>query len=97
MTPSRDLCLISGQQHANIITLFQFNSRIFVVDSVVEICDNGMFLEFHEFEMKYRAAVMNGIEPQYILKYNMLNYIVGAREVIAVWYICWLQFDLWCT
>ena len=29
---------------------------------------------------------MNGIELQYILKYNMLNYIaiVRAREVIAV-------------
>ena len=26
---------------------------------------------------------MNGIELQYILKYNMLNYIVRAREVIG--------------
>ena len=45
---------LSGQQQANIyITLFQFNSRIVVENCVIGICDNGMFLEFHEFETKY--------------------------------------------
>ena len=48
---------LSGQQHANIITLFQFNSRIVVENCVVGICNNGMFLEFHEFETKYLAGV----------------------------------------
>ena len=47
-------CQVNNTQ--NIITLFQFNSRI-LVDCVVGICNNGMFLEFHEFEMKYRAGV----------------------------------------
>ena len=28
-----------------------------VEDCVVGICTNGMFLEFHEFEMKYGAGV----------------------------------------
>ena len=38
---------------------------------------------------------MNGIELQYILKYNMLSYIVWAREVIAVWYVGFnLTFDV---
>ena len=48
---------LSGQQHANIITLFQFNSRIVVENCVVGICNNGMFLEFYEFETKYLAGV----------------------------------------
>ena len=48
---------MSGQQHANIITLFQFNSRIVVENCVVGICNNGMFLEFYEFETKYLAGV----------------------------------------
>ena len=40
-----------------------------------------MFLVFHEFnEMKYEARrCINGTEIQY-----MLNYIVRAREVIAI-------------
>ena len=37
---------------------------------------------------------MNGIELQYILKYNMLNYIVRAREVIAVYVGFNLTFDV---
>ena len=48
---------LSGQQHANIISLFQFNSRIVVENCVVGICNNRMFLEFHEFETKYLAGV----------------------------------------
>ena len=45
---------LSGQPQANIyITLFQFNSRIVVENCVIGICNNGMFLEFHEFETKY--------------------------------------------
>ena len=48
---------LSGQQHANIITLFQFNSRIVVENCVVGICNNGIFLEFYEFETKYLAGV----------------------------------------
>ena len=44
---------LSGQQQANIITLFQFNSRTVVENCVIGICNNGMFLEFHEFETKY--------------------------------------------
>ena len=48
---------LSRQQHANIITLFQFNSRIVVENCVVGICNSGMFLEFHEFETKYLAGV----------------------------------------
>ena len=48
---------LSGQQHANIITLFQLNSRIVVENCVVGICNNCMFLEFHEFETKYLAGV----------------------------------------
>ena len=45
---------LSGQQQANIyITLFQFNSRIVVENCVIGICNNGMFLEFREFETKY--------------------------------------------
>ena len=46
---------LSCQQHANIITLF--NSRIVDENCVVGICNNGMFLEFHEFETKYLAGV----------------------------------------
>ena len=34
-----------------------FNSRIVVENCVVGICNNGMFLEFHEFETKYLAGV----------------------------------------
>ena len=73
------------QQQANIITLFQFNSRILVKDFVVGICYSCMFLVFHEFnEMKFRARLcINGTEIQYMLKY-MLNYIVREREVIAI-------------
>ena len=33
--------------HANIITLFQFNSRIVVENCVVGICNDDMFLEFY--------------------------------------------------
>ena len=33
------------------------NSRIVVENCVVGICNNGMFLEFHEFETKYLAGV----------------------------------------
>ena len=46
-----------GQQHANIITLFRFNSRILVEDFVVGTCNSCMFSVFHEFEMKYSAGV----------------------------------------
>ena len=44
-----------------------------------------MFLVFHEFnEMKCRACrCINGTEIQYMMIY-MLNYIVRAREVIAI-------------
>ena len=56
-TPLGRSTQLSGQQHANIITLFQFNSRIVVENCVVGICNNGMFLEFHEFETKYLAGV----------------------------------------
>ena len=52
---------LSGQQHANIITLFQFNSRIVVENCVVGICNKGMFLEFHEFETKYLAGVYKAL------------------------------------
>ena len=45
------------QQHVNIITLFQFNSRILVEDFVVGTCNSCMFLVFHEFEMKYSTGV----------------------------------------
>ena len=48
---------LSGQQHANIITLFQLNSRIVVENCVVRICNNGIFLDFQEFETKYLAGV----------------------------------------
>ena len=49
---------LPGQQHANIITLFQFNSRIVVENCVVgHNGQKGMFLEFHEFETKYLAGV----------------------------------------
>ena len=48
---------MSGQQHANTITLFRFNSRILVEDFVVGTCNSCMFLVFHEFEMKYSAGV----------------------------------------
>ena len=73
------------QQHANIITLFQPDSRVLVKDFVVGICYSCMFLVFHEFnEMKYLARrCTNGTEIQYMLQY-MLNYIVRAREVIAI-------------
>ena len=64
---------------------FQFNSRILVKNFVVGICYSCTFLVFHEFnEMKYRARrCINGTEIKYMLKY-MLNYIVGAREVIVI-------------
>ena len=39
------------------LTLFHTNSRIVVENCVVGICNNGMFLEFHEFETKYLAGV----------------------------------------
>ena len=73
------------QQRANIITLFQLNSRILVKDFVVGICYSCMFLGLHEFnEMKYRARLcINGTEIQYMLKY-MLNYIVRARKAIVI-------------
>ena len=50
---------LSGQQRANIITLFQFNSRMLVENCVVGICNSGMFLQFYEltFEMKYLAGI----------------------------------------
>ena len=37
---------------------------IFVENCVVEICNNGMFLQFYELtlEMKYCAGYINGIE-----------------------------------
>ena len=38
-------------------SLMRFNSRIVVENCVVGICNNGMFLEFHEFETKYLAGV----------------------------------------
>ena len=53
----REVGQLSGQQHANIITLFRFNSRILVEDFVVGTCNSCMFLVFHEFEMKYSAGV----------------------------------------
>ena len=49
-TSGRKLSENDQREHANIITLFQFNSRILVENCVVGICNNGMFLEFHEFE-----------------------------------------------
>ena len=67
-----------------------------VEDFVVVICYSCMFLVFHEFnEMKYRARrCINGTEMQYMLKY-MLNYIVRAREVIAIWSVGFnLTFDV---
>ena len=56
------------QQHANIITLFQPNSRVLVKDFVVGICYSCMLLVFHEFnEMKYLARrCINGTEIQYV-------------------------------
>ena len=53
----RDFGQLSGQQHANFITLFQFNLRILVEDFVVGICSGCMFLVLHEFEMKYSAGI----------------------------------------
>ena len=54
-----NFCREVAQQHTNIITLFQFNSRILVENCVVGICNNDMFLQFYEltFEMKYLARV----------------------------------------
>ena len=54
-----NFCREVGQQHANTITLFQFNSRILVENCVVGVCNNGMFLQFYEltFEIKYLAGV----------------------------------------
>ena len=74
--------------HANIITLFQFNSRILVKDFVVGICYS--FLVFHEInEMKYRARrCINGTEIQYML----MNYISCTRGDSHM--ICWLQFSI---
>ena len=43
----REVGQLSGQQHANIITLFQFNSRILVEDFVVETSNSCMSLVFH--------------------------------------------------
>ena len=53
----REVGQLSGQQHANIITLFDFNSRILIQDFVVGVCNSCMFLVFHEFEMKYSGGV----------------------------------------
>ena len=51
---------LSGQQQANVyITLFQFNSRIVVENCVIGICNNGMFLELHEFETKYLDEIFD--------------------------------------
>ena len=58
---------LSGQQHANIITLFQFNSRIVVENCVVGICYNGMFLGFMSLKRNIWLAYINGIQLQYIL------------------------------
>ena len=52
----REVGQLSGQQHANIITLFHFNSRILVENFVVGIRSSCMFLVFHEFEMKYTST-----------------------------------------
>ena len=67
------------------VLTFQFNSLILVKDFVVGICYSCMFLVFHEFKkIKYRARLcINGTEIQYMMIY-MLNYIVRAREVIAI-------------
>ena len=45
----REVGQLSGQQHANIITLFRFNSRILIEDFVVGTCNSCMFLVVHEF------------------------------------------------
>ena len=45
------------RKYYHFISDFQFNSRIVVENCVVGICNNGMFLEFHEFETKYLAGV----------------------------------------
>ena len=43
----REVGQLSDQQHVNIITLFQFNSRILVEDFVVGTCNSCMSLAFH--------------------------------------------------
>ena len=45
------------RKYYHFVSDFQFNSRIVVENCVVGICNNGMFLEFHEFETKYLAGV----------------------------------------
>ena len=70
---------LSGQQHANISTLFQFNSQIVVENCAVGICNNGMFLEFREFETKYLAGVYKRHRTTIYVEY-MLNYIVRAGD-----------------
>ena len=47
----------STRKYYHFVSDFQFNSRIVVENCVVGICNNGMFLEFHEFETKYLAGV----------------------------------------
>ena len=45
------------RKYYHFVSDFQFNSRIVVENCVVGICNNGVFLEFHEFETKYLAGV----------------------------------------
>ena len=52
---------------ADIITLFQVNSHIVVENCVVGVCNNGMFLEFHELKQNIWLAYINGIELQCML------------------------------
>ena len=51
-----NFCREVGQQHTNIITLFQCNSRILVENCVVGICNNGMFLQFYELTFEIRGG-----------------------------------------
>ena len=68
------------------MALFQFNSRILVVDCVVGICNNGVFLEFHEFEMKYRAGVWTALS--YNIYWNIICWITLFEHAR------WLQYDM---
>ena len=76
------------RKYYHFVSDFQFNSRIFVENCVVGICNNGMFLEFHEFETKYLAGVYKRHWTTMYVEY-MLNYIVRAGHCRM---ISWLQF-----
>ena len=67
------------RKYYHFVSDFQFNSRIVVENCVVGICNNGMFLEFHEFETKYLAGVYKRHLTTIYVEY-MLNYIVRAGD-----------------